>query len=62
MKRKPKQPPTLMDRTRAAVAIVNSRSGSHALEMAGFLALFHPEIDPRSMKHLELMQRDRRRS
>lgn len=37
--------PTLMDRTRAAVAYVNTKHGdAAAVEMAAFLELFHPEM------------------
>lgn len=45
----------MMERTRAAVCLVNAQS-SERLKMAGFLALFHPEIEAGSLKHIQLMQ------
>lgn len=55
----------LMERTRAAVCFVNSGPrGSEAGQLNAFLALFHPEIEPGTPRHLALMQdareRDRR--
>lgn len=35
--------PTLMDRTRAAVALVNA-DGTKRTKMFAFLSLFHPEL------------------
>jgi hypothetical protein len=43
-----RQPPSLMDRTRAAVAYVNGRN-SREVELHAFMALFHPNRDPRSL-------------
>jgi hypothetical protein len=39
-----------MDRVRAARAILHSRSGTEALALEGFMAIFHPDFDP----HLKL--------
>lgn len=56
----------LMDRTRAAVAFLGtSHADSEALKLQAFLALFHPEIEAGTPRHLDLIQgaraRDRRR-
>jgi len=40
--KKPKKP-TVMQRTRAAVAIINAMNSPSA-ELAAFLAIFHPEM------------------
>ena len=37
------QRPTLMDRTRAAVALVNA-DGTQRTKMFAFLSIFHPEL------------------
>jgi len=36
--------PDIIDRTRAAVCLLNSQWGTKASEMFAFLALFHSEI------------------
>lgn len=53
----------LMERTRAAVCYVNSRSGygGDALKLTAFLSLFHPEIEPGSPRYIALMQDARQR-
>lgn len=55
----------LMARTRAAVALCNTRGGaSEATKLNAFMALFHPEVEPGTLPHIKLMQdaraRDRR--
>jgi hypothetical protein len=42
----------LMDRTRAAVAYCNTRSGTEALKMQAFLSIFHPEMSDEVRREL----------
>lgn len=52
----------LMERTRAAVCLLNAdRASSEASKLSAFLSLFHPEIEPGTPQHLELMQDARAR-
>lgn len=54
--------PSLMDRTRAAVCYCNA-TDSEADKMAGFLALFHPDLKESSKRELirDARERGRRR-
>lgn len=46
----------MMERTRAAVCFVNSRNGeSNKTRMNAFLDIFHPEIKPHSLQHIQLV-------
>lgn len=51
----------LMERTRATVAMTSG--GSESLQLAGFMALFHPNYDPDKTRALvnDARERDRRR-
>lgn len=51
-----RQDPTIMDRTRAAVCLLNSQGGGgEASKLNAFLAIFHPEIQPGTMQYIQLM-------
>lgn len=55
-----REDPDLMARTRAAVCFLNT-GASESSKLNAFLALFHPEIEPHSMRHITLMQDARAR-
>lgn len=48
-----KQGPSQMDRVRAARAIIDSRrSNAEPLALAGFMAIFHPEVPQDKVREL----------
>lgn len=66
MKKKPapRTKPDLLERTRAAVCLLNSRGGSTpGGEMAAFLDLFHPDMPKQQRLDMirEAAEKDRRR-
>lgn len=55
-----REDPQIMERTRAAVCLINTGC-SETAKLSAFLAIFHPEIEPHGKLHMELMQDSRRR-
>jgi hypothetical protein len=51
--------PTLMERTRATVALVNSKHDPQDLELQGFMELFHPDVPKDKVREMVL---DRKRT
>jgi hypothetical protein len=59
-----RQPPSLMDRTRAAVGYINAnaRGRDSDLALEAFMALFHPEVPAEKVRDLKAAAKHNQRS